>query len=600
MYSQFTISIIRKIFILSVGLFWGFALSAEETKDSAYMALYHHYYQLFDTDSAEEFYKTSEQLQDRYMKRGEIVSYYKIRQNEIFYDADHGEFYKAIKKANDLLEDMKNSEAKHYELPYMSLGTIFEQRGNYRIAVHYYQEALNNIESQDSTGLAHIYSQLANVNVTRNADKAQQWLERLSHVISHDSLYYKKYLTLKGQFHFFKGEKENFFSNKHKFDDFLKRTPSLDNNGEQVMKIMENAFIGKYDKALRLLEQEAQQDYDDIRRCDIRIRIYEMMGHNDWALQETNKRRDLRDSLGNDLLFNNLNEINATISVAKLNEKAAKERERWLVAVIILLLIAFGLIVSRYISHQRYQKKIEKQNEQLEIAIDEAKESERMKVIFLKHIGQEIRPSLNVITGYAQIITNPAFELEEEERNKVVQAIGRNTIAITDIVNDLLEISQEESKERYRKDDHITINSFCRQIMEETEESNKGRLKLSFQTSIPDDFTIQSNQGGIERILHHLLSNALKFTEEGEVELSIYKSHDDNNLHFAVTDTGIGIPEERHEQVFEQFYQLDSFQQGFGIGLSMSRKIAILLGGTLVIDKDYHHGTRMILTTPVK
>ena len=588
---------IRKILFLSIGLFYALTLSAEEKYDSAYMALYHHYYQLFDTDSAEEFYEISEQMQQRYVKKGNMLSYYKIRQNEIFYDAEHGEFYKAIKKANDLLGDMKNSESKHYELPYMSLGSIFEQRGNYRIAVHYYQEALNNIDPQDSTGLAHIYAQLVSVNLTRNSEKAWQWIERLGHVISHDSLYYKRYLTLKGQIYFFKEEKENFISTKREFDDFLKRTPSLDNNGEQIMEIMENAFNGKYNKALHLLDKETQ-DYDDIGRCDIRIRIYKMMGHDDWALKEANKRQDLRDSLGNDLLFNNLNEINTIINVAKLNEKAAQEREYWLNKVIFLLLIGIGLTISRYITHRRYQKKIEKQNEQLEIAIDEAKESERMKDIFIKHISHEIRSPLNVITGYAQLITNPAFELETKERNKMVQAIGRNTVAITEIVNDLLEISQEESKERYRKDDHIVVNDFCRQIMEETEDSNKGRLQLTFQTSVPDDFTIESNQGGVERILQHLLSNALKFTEHGQVELSIYEGNDDT-IHFAVTDTGIGIPEEQYEQVFTQFYKLDLLKQGLGIGLSISRRIATLLGGTLVIDKDYHSGTRMILTIPV-
>lgn len=588
---------IRKILILSVGLFWAFTLLAEE-KDSAYMALYRHYYQLFDTDSTEEFYKTSELMQERYVEKGNILSYYKIRQNEIFYDADHGEFYKAIKKANDLLEEMKGSETKHYELPYMSLGSIFDQRGNYRIAVHYYQEALNNISPEDSTGLAHIYSQLASVNLTRNAEKAWKWTRCLASVISHDSLYYKTYLTLKGQIYFFCGEKDDFFKNKCEFDDFLKRMPSLDANGEQVMKIMDNAFNGKFDEALHLLNEKTQ-DYDDIGRCDIRIRIYEMMGHNDLALRETKIRRDLRDSLSNDLLFNNLNEINAAIGVAKLNEKVAKEREFQIDAVILLLLIAIGLTISRYISQRRYQKKIEKQNEQLEITIDEAKESERMKDIFIKHISHEIRSPLNVITGYAQLITNPAFELETKERNKMVQAIGRNTIAITDIVNDLLEISQEESKERYRKDDHIAINDFCRQILEETEEVNKGRLKLSFQTTLPDDFTIQSNQGSIERILRQLLGNALKFTEHGQVELSIYESHDSGSVHFAVTDTGIGIPEEQQEQVFTQFYKLDMSKQGLGIGLSMSRKIATLLGGNLVIDKNYHSGTRMVLSIPI-
>ena len=300
------------------------------------------------------------------------------------------------------------------------------------------------------------------------------------------------------------------------------------------------------------------------------------------------------------MLFNNINEINASAGIVKFNEQTVKERERWLGTVVVLLFAALGLTFSRYFSRRRYQKEIEKQKEQLEIALDEVKESERMKNVFIQHISHEIRTPLNVITGYAQIITNPAFELEADERNKMLQAIERNTVAITDIVNDLLEVSQEESKEHYRRDDSIVVNDLCRPIMAEMEGRNKGRLKFNFQSSVSDDFTIQSNRNGIERILQQLLSNALKFTEQGQVELRVYRNTDDKNLYFTVTDTGVGIPVEQHEQVFEHFYKLNSFKQGLGIGLSMSRKIAILLGGNLTIDKEYTGGTRMILTIPVK
>lgn len=596
-----TINMIRYIYILLITLFCTFTVTAKEEDDSIFINLNRHFYRLLDTDSTEEFYKVSAQLQQYYEEKEDLDGYYTILQNEITYDASHGESYKAIKKANDILENMKNSDVKRYDIVYLALGNIFETRGNYRMALHYYQESLNNTASTDSSGLTNIYAQLASVNITRDTKMAWHWNELLGSVTPKNQPSYKLYFALKGQICFFNGEKEAFFENQREQEEFLKKYPGagISSYGNHVLTVMEKAFLGEYDEALQLLDQETQ-DYDGIRRYDIRIHIFEMMGHDDWALKETGKRRDLRDSLNNDLLFNNINEVNSAAGIAKLNEQAAKERELWLVVVIALLFIALGLIISRYFSRQRYQRKIEKQNGQLEIALDEVKESERMKNIFIQHVSHEIRTPLNVITGYAQIITNPSFELEKEERNKMLQAIGRNTIAITDIVNDLLEVSQEESKERYHKDDHIAVNHFCHQVMKEAEDRNKGRLALSFQTSLPDDCTIYSNQNGIERILHQLLSNALKFTEQGQVELRVYKNNDDNKMYFIVTDTGVGIPEDQHEQVFEHFYKLDSFKQGLGIGLPMSRKIAILLGGTLTIDKDYKDGTRMILTIPIK
>ena len=591
---------IRKILVLTVGLFFAFVAGAREA-DSAFIELNRHYYRLFDTDSTEEFYKVSTQILQYYRKMGELDNYYLMLQNEIMYDASHGESYKAIKKANDMLEEMKESKVKRYDIVYLALGNIFETRGNYRMALHYYQKSLDNTNPVDTFGLINIYSQLVSVNVTRDTEKAWKWNERFGSLVGNNMLPYKLYLSLKGEIYFFRGEKEKFLENQRELQSFLEEKPraQIYTHGNHGLKVMEDAFLGKYDEALRLLDQESQ-DYDGIRQYDIRIRIYEMMGHLDWALQETNKRRDLRDSLNNDLLFSNINEVNAAAGITKLNEQAAEERELWLGTVIILLFVALGLSLSRYFSRQHYQKKIIRQNEQLEIALDEAKESERMKNAFIQHISHEIRTPLNVITGYAQVITNPAFELGTAERDNMLQAIGRNTVAITDIVNDLLEISQEESKERYRRDDLIVVNAFCRHIMHEMEMKNSCHLNLCFQSSVPDGLVIKSNQVGIERILQHLLGNALKFTEQGQVELAVRENTDEGNICFTVTDTGVGIPEDRYEQVFEHFYKVDSFKQGLGIGLSMSRKIAILLGGTLVIDKNYHEGTRMVLTLPVR
>ena len=592
---------IRKILILAVGFFFALAVVAKEEVDSVFAELNRHYYRLFDTDSTEEFYKVSTQILQYYREKGDLNSYYLMRQNEIIYDASHGEPYKAIKKANDMLEEMKESGIKRYDIVYLALGNIFETRGNYRMALHYYQESLNNTAPTDTVGLINIYSQLASVNITRDTKKAWEWNELLGDITSGNMLPYKLYLSLRGEIYFFKGEKEEFFENQREIQEFLEKNPraQIYTHGNHGLKIMEDAFLGKYDEALELLNQDSQ-DYDGIRRYDIRTRIYEMMGRDDWALQETSKRRELRDSLSNDLLFNNLNEVNAAAGIAKLNEQAAEERELWLGTVIILLFVALGLSLSRYFSRQHYQKKIIKQNEQLEIALDEAKESERMKNAFIQHISHEIRTPLNVITGYAQVITNPDFDMEREERDRMLQAISRNTVAITDIVNDLLEISQEESKERYRKDDLIVVNELCRRIMDETKVKNNGRLNLSFQTKLSDGFVIKSNEVGIERILQHLLGNALKFTEQGQIELAVCEDADDGRIRFTVTDTGVGIPEERQEQVFEHFYKVDSFKQGLGIGLSMSRKIAGLLGGTLVIDKDYSDGTRMVFTIPAR
>ena len=223
-----------------------------------------------------------------------------------------------------------------------------------------------------------------------------------------------------------------------------------------------------------------------------------------------------------------------------------------------------------------------------------------MKDSFIEHVSHEIRTPLNVITGYAQIITNPAFKLEDEERNRMLQDISKNTNEITDIVNELLEVAQDESREHYQKNDTVVVNELCNKIIGKAEKENKGRLRLTFNTDLNNAFTLRTNRKALERILEQLLNNALKFTKEGGVNLRVHESPDHGMVRFIVTDTGIGISKENHERVFERFFKVDSFKQGFGLGLTMSRKMAILLGGSLSIDKLYTNGSRFVLTLPAE
>lgn len=586
------------ILLFFCGVSATYAQSLSEQKDSAFQKLYREYLMLYSSDKEQEFLEASKEMRAYSLKFGNRVAYYKIWLNEVLFDAEHNKSFRAIEKANRMLEDMKNNGEPHYDMVYAALGTIYESRGNYRMADHYYNDALKMIEPKDTGSLISIYSRLASLKTIREPQKAWEWNERFGALAINSPHYYKVYLALKGEICFFSNDKEQFLKTYNDFGAYITEHPNTDDFGVSTMQTLHAAFTGQYDKALKLLDNESLE-FNEIDRLDLRIKIYELMGKYKEALAETDKRRELRDSLNSDMLFDNINSLYTEMGVAKLNEKTAREREIWLAAVIALLLAALGLLISRGVIRHRYQKRILKQNEELEIALDEAKESDRMKSSFIEHVSHEIRTPLNIITGYAQIITAPDYELDEEQRDQMLQSIAQNTTAITNIVNDLLEIAQDESKERYRRDDTVAVNALCRKVMGEMKQKNNGRLRLSFQTGLSDDFTMQSNQSGIEKILYHVLDNALKFTEQGSVELYVHETPDHGNVRFVVTDTGVGIPEDQQEKVFERFYKVDTFKQGFGLGLPMSRKIALLLGGALAVDKLYEDGARLVLILPI-
>lgn len=111
-----------------------------------------------------------------------------------------------------------------------------------------------------------------------------------------------------------------------------------------------------------------------------------------------------------------------------------------------------------------------------------------------------------------------------------------------------------------------------------------------------EDLIVLTNPVRVAQILTQLLHNAAKFTEQGSITLSYEIAGE--RIVYSVTDTGIGIPEEKQDEVFERFTKLDSFSQGTGLGLSLCRLIADKLGGSLCVDKAYKEGCRILLTLP--
>lgn len=578
---------------------------AIEQKDTAFTNLYHRYFELYADSNETAFYEASEKLKEYYLKANNLDSYYKVLLNEILYDTEQGKTYRAIKKCGAMLEEMEQKNDKHYDIVYSALGNIYDMRGNYRMANKYYEEALKACAPTDTGALISIYSRIASLKAHREPHKAWKVNEHFGKMCTNNPQYYKVYVVLKGEISFYMKDRQRFEKAYEQYLKIRQDYPLLDGYGKDMMKMVHATFQGDYETALQCISHEST-DYDVLDRCDMRIQIYEMMGDVEKALQEVAYRRDLRDSLNSDMLFDNMNELNAEMGLTKMQEetlekeKEATKRQNMLLSItIILLLAALGLVISRYLMRRRLQKQLMKKNKELEIALMRAEESDMMKTSFIEHVSHEIRTPLNVITGFTQVITNPSFKLEAAERDKMIHDISVNTIEITNIVNELLEVAQEESRQHYEKNDTIEVNAFCEKIIKDMDILNTHHPDIHFLSEVGADFTMKTNRKALEKILRQLLENALKFTQEGYIECKVSESPEEGVVRFTITDTGIGIAEEYQERIFERFFKVDSFKQGFGLGLTISRKIALLLGGSLYLDKEYTEGARFMLTLPV-
>ena len=135
-------------------------------------------------------------------------------------------------------------------------------------------------------------------------------------------------------------------------------------------------------------------------------------------------------------------------------------------------------------------------------------------------------------------------------------------------------------------------------MLKDFDDEGKG-YKIRFESSLKDSYKLMTNAKEMEKILHNLLNNACKFTEQGTITLSCYHDEVENDMVcFSVTDTGKGIKEGEEEKIFEHFYKVDAYKEGVGLGLPLARRVARQMGGDVVLDTSYHEGSRFILKLP--
>lgn len=169
------------------------------------------------------------------------------------------------------------------------------------------------------------------------------------------------------------------------------------------------------------------------------------------------------------------------------------------------------------------------------------------------------------------------------------------------MVNDMLSLADLDSSASAIKINRKSVNLYdlCNMAVDTTRHRVESGVEMKFMPGNQQDVSLYVDPQRIQQILINLLLNAAKFTNEGHINLIPKLSDDKSAIVFTVEDTGIGIPPERKEQIFERFYKLNKESQGAGLGLTISRMLANLLGGTLELDTSYKLGARFVLTVPL-
>lgn len=240
--------------------------------------------------------------------------------------------------------------------------------------------------------------------------------------------------------------------------------------------------------------------------------------------------------------------------------------------------------------------------EEFVAAKEKAEESNRLKTAFLQNMSHEIRTPMNGILGFIELLKNPTLTGEKrEEFIEIVQISGERLLTT---INDIIEFSRIESGEVevIQKGENIEdiLNNHFNFFIPEIEKRGLF-LKVNYQ-HVEKNTRVLTDRFKLDSIFINLIKNAVKFTKQGSIEIGCYR--DDDDLVFYVKDTGIGIPANRKEAIFERFVQSDLTitrgYEGSGLGLSISKAYSEMLGGKIWLDSVENTGTTFYFSIPYK
>ena len=255
--------------------------------------------------------------------------------------------------------------------------------------------------------------------------------------------------------------------------------------------------------------------------------------------------------------------------------------------------------ITNYISDlERVKTETEQRNQELIIAKSKAEEADHKKAAFIQDLSHQIRTPLNIIGGFTQVLRDEHETMDETEVSAITHDIMQNSHTISNIIDNWMRTLALEGIDQVERNDDISCNEVCKTAAETITLRHPDTVTLKVEHHVPDSLHIVTDKGCLLKVLSELLHNANKYTREGSITISCIQP-DSQSVCFMVSDTGPGIAEEHHEHVFSQFTKLDDFSEGLGMGLTLCRKLAGLLGGHITLDAAYTKGARFVLTLPV-
>lgn len=248
---------------------------------------------------------------------------------------------------------------------------------------------------------------------------------------------------------------------------------------------------------------------------------------------------------------------------------------------------------------------LERKSKLLEEANIHLKEVDKLKSQFLATMSHELRTPLNSIIGYTQLILDGVDGPITDEQREDLERIEKNGKHLLQLINDILDLSKIEAGKMELKIEKISLKELVNSVVPIVEPLIRDK-KLTLNINIDKDITVLADRQRLSQIFINLLTNSIKFTQEGYIEIGYTLRNDLINKSWAeiyVKDTGIGISKENQAVIFEAFRQVDEKDakkpKGTGLGLSITKRLVEMHGGSIWLESETGKGTTMFFTMPV-
>jgi signal transduction histidine kinase len=234
----------------------------------------------------------------------------------------------------------------------------------------------------------------------------------------------------------------------------------------------------------------------------------------------------------------------------------------------------------------------------------EAQEASLIKSRFVSNVSHELRTPLNVILGYSALLAQGLYGALSHEQKGPLSGIQRNANDLLHLVNDILDLARMEGRKLPTRQEPLNLDLLLKEVVAGMKPFLEKKA-LDVQWLLPEALPLmESDAGKIKQIFTNILSNAIKFTPEGQITIAVRDRPKKNGIEVGIQDTGIGIKPEELAKIFDAFHQADAGMTrefgGVGLGLTIVKELVHLLEGEMTVESEYTKGSTFTLFFPYR